>query len=258
MKRSRFVHLGFIPSPRDTWPGRFRGRVDVLVFHIVNAHITPFVSFPQVLIGLFSTGMVGDWSIKDSHFNLIPYTARQYSCRRPWVPLSQTFWAESDRGDARVREQKDDGTICKIGGERQRRRVTEGGWNLHVSHGDWRHHLHKQWGGGWQHLLHDECVCEGCPHTTKWHFESSSRPGRIRTATRTKHIQTHIHSQRDFTSHFPAPCRMKCAITSGGEATRGHFVRGVYALFVNQYTSTQSGEINAGVRIRMSTSGTHV
>lgn len=66
---------------------------------------------------------------------------------------------------------------------RQRRRVTEGGWNLHVFDGDWRHHLHKQWGGGWQHLLHDECVCEGCPHTRKWHFESSSRLRHIRTMT---------------------------------------------------------------------------
>lgn len=43
-----------------------------------------------------------------------------------------------------------------------------------------------------------------------------------------------------------------------GEVTQGHFVKGVYALFVNQCRSTQSREINTGVRIRMSTSGTHV
>lgn len=103
---------------------------------------------------------------------------------------------------------------------RQRRRVTEGGWNLHVFDGDWRHHLHKQWGGGWQHLLHDECVCEGCPHTTKWHFESSSRPGRVRTATRTntsKHTCTHTE-RFHFTFSSPMSYKVGERKRWGGDA----------------------------------------
>lgn len=118
--------------------------------------------------------------------------------------------------------------------QRRRRKATGEGWNLHVFDGDWRHHLHKQWGGGWQHLLHDECVCEGCPHTTRWHFESSSWPGRARP-----HTHTHTCSWR---FHFTFSSPMSCKVCSrwGEEETWGHFVREVYASFVSQYTHTLS------------------
>lgn len=138
-----------------------------------------------------------------TNFKLILYAVRHCFCCYLWVHLSQTFWAESDRRDAGSAGAEGRWDNLYNWRQRQRRRVTEGGWNLHVFDGDWRHHLHKQWGGGWQHLLHDECVCEGCPHTTKWHFESSSRPRHVHTMTRTdtsKHTCTHKRFHFTFSS----------------------------------------------------------
>lgn len=149
------------------------------------------------------------------------------------VPANHTFFHR------RNAEKKDEGTICTIGGsdsEGERQGKGETSTSL-MAIGDI-----KQWGGGWQHLLHDECVCEGCPHTTRWHFESSSRPGRAHAATNT-HTHTRketrpqqARSREDFTSHFPARCHVKYAIARGEEETWGHFVWEVYASFVSQHT----------------------
>ncbi len=81
------------------------------------------MSYPQV--SLFhrplSAGILDvHWSIKGTHLKFIPHTVHHRFCASVcylWVPLSRTSWAESDRKDARVQEQKDDGTICTIGGE---------------------------------------------------------------------------------------------------------------------------------------------
>lgn len=152
-----------------------------------------------------------------------------------------------------VQEQKDDGTICTIGGKDR-----EGEWQREgetstclMVIGDITYTNNE--------AEDDNIFCMTSvfvkavltqrngtlnhPHApdmyTQWHAQT--------------HLNTHART-RDFTSHFPARCHIKYAITRGEE---GHFVWWVYALFVNQYTSTQRRDINAGVRIRgMSTSNT--
>lgn len=152
-----------------------------------------------------------------------------------------------------AQEQKDDGTICTIGGKDR-----EGEWQREgetstclMVIGDITYTNNE--------AEDDNIFCMTSvfvkavltqrngtlnhPHApdmyTQWHAQT--------------HLNTHART-RDFTSHFPARCHIKYAITRGEE---GHFVWWVYALFVNQYTSTQRRDINAGVRIRgMSTSNT--
>lgn len=164
---------------------------------------------------------------KSANFELVPCVVCRCLCCYPWINLSQAFWVVSDKRNAGSKGAEGRWDNLYNWRQRQRRRVTEGGWNLHVFDGDWRHHLHKQWGGGWQHLLHDECVCEGCPHTTKWHFESSSRPRRVYTMTRTdtsKH--TCMHKRFHFT--FSSPMSYKvCNYKGEGGDTGSLCVMGI-------------------------------
>lgn len=194
-------------------------------FHFISSSLLPFSQVVLAWISWCRCIMTN----KSTNFELIPCAVCRCFCCYPWMNLSQVHvaWVVSDRRNSGSTGAEGRWDNLYNWRQRQRRRVTEGGWNLHVFDGDWRHHLHKQWGGGWQHLLHDECVCEGCPHTTKWHFESSSRTRRVSTMTRTdtsKH--TCMHKRFHFTFSSPMSCKV-CNYKGEGGDTGSLCVMGI-------------------------------
>lgn len=149
------------------------------------------------------------------------------------VSASHTFCQlQKDRKEQR---EKDDGTICTIGGsDREGERQGKGETSTCLmAIGDITYTNNE---------AEDDNIF--CMMSVFVKAVLTQRDGTLNHPhapdVRIARTYTHAHAREDFTSHFPARCHVKYAIAGGEEETRGHFVREVYASFVSQYTHTHS------------------
>lgn len=203
----------------------------------ISSQKMPFISFPHNLL----------FCPKSRFGTFLVLYITVYICCYLNVPLRTTSWAESDGRDARPQEQKDDGTICTIGGEGR-----EGEWqregetstclmvigditytnneaeddNIFCMTSVFVKAVLTQGNGTLNH-----------PHASdmyvQWHAQT--------------HLKSHARTKR-FHFTFSRLMSYKVCNCKRWEGDIGSLCRRErYALFVSQYASTQRWEINAAL-----------